>query len=148
MMLVGVLGVVVLAVCIPAFATYSVDRRLHGVDCFTRRRVRLRGARAQAEVLSCEPVAGYSVHQYAAPSSLVYEVRPDGAAPFRAKSVEQLQVNATTALDVRVGSSVNVRFDPVSHVVVLERPDRLQVLEAHEAERKAKEDVLLGRRSD
>lgn len=138
----GLVTFVLLSAAFPVVVAFFIDLRLHeGVSWFTRRSVLRTGRAATAKVLSSSVLLRQTGRRYASAHSIVYEVLPEGEAPFRAKGIEVL----TLSESVREGASVEVRFDAARKIVVLVRPDPAQVLAAREAARLEREKQLLGR---
>jgi hypothetical protein len=142
--MVSVLATAAFVACCLAFPVvlaYLIDRKAHeGVDWFKRRRVLRSGQEAEAQVLSSTVVEGTSTAPYKRAYSIVYEVTPAGAAPFRARAIEIMYPGEARA-NVEEGQRVQVRFDPADRTVVLVRPKPNHG--AHDAARRAKEDALL-----
>ena len=126
---------------------FFYDRWMHeGVSFFTRRRVLRLGTAAPARILSVEmltkTIAGAS--GFASASSIVYEVLPPGASPFRAKGIEVMTVAEETAnLGAARNVTVQVKFDPQSHLVVLVRTNTKKSKRDSEAARREAQDALL-----
>jgi hypothetical protein len=142
----GVGGFVAFAISIPIVVSYLLDRRTHdGIDWFKRRRVLKEGQAADARVLSSTLVIGKNAggSKYQGAYSIVYEVLPAGAAPFRAKAIEVLYFSEASANRLTTGQIVHVRFDPADQTVVLVRVDPRNADRNREAERIAKENALL-----
>ena len=143
-MLLGIAGFIALSFAFPVVVSYWLDRRAHdGVDWFKRRRVLARGQVAEARILSSSLVPTKTTgSKLSGAYSIVYEVRPDGAAPFRTKAIEVMFFSEARANLVE-GSTVEVRFDPGDHTVVLVRADIGKLQSDRDAARRAKEDALL-----
>jgi len=150
----AVLQSLALAFAVMGFIFFFIDLRVHGgVTIFKRRHVLRSGTSAPARILSDEMLDKRVVRFGALRSaySIVYEVLPPGGQPFRAKGIEvmtlvednaNLRAARRAALD-GTGVTVQVRFDPQSHVVVLVRVDAKKWEREHEAARqKAKESLL------
>lgn len=145
-MLAAIAGFVLLSVAFPVVISYWLDRRNHeGLDWFRRRAILTRGQPARAVVLSSELLVGRATgSKYSGAYSIVYEVRPEGAAPFRQRSVEVMWFSEARA-QLAEGQEVWVRFDPADGTVLLVRRDARQLLADRDAARRAKEDELLRR---
>jgi hypothetical protein len=144
-----ILGFVLLSISFPFAISYFIDARLHeGVNMFTRRRVLRQGVAASARVLSSTMLMKPTGSKFSAAYSIIYEVTPPGAAPFRAKGIEVMFFSEHDANRLREGETVNVRFDSASQTVVLVRVDAKQAQRDKEAALRAKEEALLRGRSD
>lgn len=143
-MLAGIVGFVLLSAAFPVVISYWLDRRNHeGLDWFRRRAILRRGQPARAVVLSSTLLVGQSTgNKSTGAYSIVYEVRPEGAAPFRQRGLEVMWFSEARAQLVE-GQEVGVRFDPADGTVVLVRQDARQLLAARDAARRAKEDALM-----
>ena len=117
-----------------------------GVTVFKRRRVLRSGTAAPARILSADMLNKTigKLSGIAAAYSIVYEVLPPGAPPFRARGIEVMTFVEKDA-NVPDGASVTVqvRFDPRSHLVVLVRVDIKKWALAREAARRKAQDALL-----
>jgi hypothetical protein len=101
------------------------------------------GQAASARVLSSTLRVGRSTgSKYNGAYSIIYEVTPPGGATFRAKATEVMFFSEASA-NLEAGGTVNVRFDPADHTVVLVRVDPKPVAHQREAERRAREEALL-----
>jgi hypothetical protein len=140
--------VVLLSLATPIGVSYLIDHRLHeGVNWFKRRRVLSQGVGASAKILSATMLMKATGSRLKSAWSIVYEVLPEGEAPFRAKGVEVMYRGESAGNRVRAGETVDVKFDPVDHTVVLVRADPKQLLRQREVELKEREEALLkGRR--
>ncbi|MBI5545180.1 MAG: sigma 54-interacting transcriptional regulator [Deltaproteobacteria bacterium] len=142
-----VIVVVVLSVSLPMVISYLIDVRLHdGVNLFRRRKVLKTGVEAKAEVLSSTMLMKATGSRLRSAYSVVYEVKPADAAPFRAKAIEVLLHSEAANNRLREGQTVTVRYDPADQLVVLVRVDPKGVLAAREAALREKEEALLRRR--
>jgi hypothetical protein len=151
---------VVAALSIPfaviAFVFFH-DRWMHeGVTVFKRRGVLRSGTAAPARVLSTEALPkSYGRGSGATGAySIVYEVLPPGAAPFRAKGVEVMtfveeDANLSAARQPAqggTGATVQVKFDPQSHLVVLVRVDAKKWERERAAAKQEAQNALLRQR--
>jgi hypothetical protein len=136
---------------------FCVDLWLHeGVSIFKRRRVLRSGMAAPALILSADSL-GRSIGRgqgLSSAYSIVYEVLPTDAPPFRARGVEVLtsgeyNANIIGALQTALAgtsATVQVRVDPERKVIVLVRRGGANRLEQEQraAKRKAQDALLRG----
>ena len=141
--------VTLLSLSTPIAVSYLIDYRLHeGVNYFRRRRVLKQGVAAKAKVLSSNILTKATGSRLKSAHSVIYEVSPPGAPAFRAKGIEVLFSSEVTANGLRDGQTVDVRYEPVDHIVVLVRIDPKQALLEREQKIKEKEEALLRGGSD
>ena len=81
--------------------------------------------------------------RYTGAYSIVYEVRPAGGPPFRAKAMEVMYFSEARENRLQAGQSVTVRFDPSDQTIVLVRVKAGQGTRDAEAERREREEALL-----
>ena len=142
--LVFIIFVVVGSISLPMVIGYIIDARLHeGVNMFRRRKVLRTGVEAQAQVLSSTILMKATGSRLDSAYSVVYEVKPPNAAPFRAKAIEVMFPSEVSNNHLREGQTVTVRYDPADQLVVLVRVDPKQALAAREAALREKEEALL-----
>jgi hypothetical protein len=122
-----------------------------GVTVFKRRRALRSGTAAPARILSADMLDKTigRLSGIAAAYSIVYEVLPPGAPPFRARGIEVMtlaeedaNLRGASALDGK-GVTVHVKFDPQSHIVVLVRVDAKKLERQREAAKREAQDALL-----
>lgn len=136
--------VTLLSISFPMIVSYIIDVRLHeGVNMFRRRSVLKTGIEAPAQVLSSTMLMKATGSRLRSAYSVIYEVKPANAEPFRAKAIEVLFHSEAANNNVREGQTVTVRYDPADQVVVLVRVDGKQVLADREAALRKKEEALL-----
>jgi hypothetical protein len=152
------IGPVAVAFALVAFF-FFYDVWMHGgVTVFKRRSVLRSGTAAPARVVSADMQVNKSIKGWngsASAYSIVYEVLPPGAPPFRAKGVEVMTLqedNANLRAALRVAMdgthpTVQVKFDPQSHLVVLVRVDAKKWQQQHDAAMREAREALqrLGR---
>jgi hypothetical protein len=129
---------------LPLGFAYWFDRRLHdGVSVFKRRRVLRRGIAADATILSSTMTMRTTGSRFKAAYSIVYEVHPSGAPPFRAKGIEVMYFSESNDNRLDANERVRVRYDPDDHTVVIVRVDRKKVQREREQAQRAREEALL-----
>jgi hypothetical protein len=151
--MVGVLLALAIPFTLIAFFFFHDLWMYEGVTVFKRRRVLRSGTAAPARVLSVDVLdkAIGRLGGIASPYSIVYDVLPPGEQPFRAKGIE---VMTDAEGDANLGAArgaaldgtdvtVQVKFDPESHLVVLVRVDAKKWKQKHEAARRKAQDALL-----
>jgi hypothetical protein len=140
----GLVGFVLLSVSIPVLVSFLLDLRAHeGVSYFKRRRVLRQGLEAKANVLSSNILLKSTGRRHEVIYSVVYEVAAVAEPPFRAKGCEVMYLSDPNARRLREGSSVEVRYDPADHTVVLVRIDTRTGRRDREAALRAREEELL-----
>jgi hypothetical protein len=141
----GIIGGVVAIVALSFwFYWYRERRQCDGHGILQRRRVLRSGLPGEATVLSEEIVSEAQSTRGNFLRRIIYEVRPaSGEPPFRAKGFERMWMSEAHDQGLRVGHVVQVRYDPVDHLVRLVPQDLNEVRRRKDAAVRAREEALL-----